>query len=88
LTGQLLDRTIREEVLISKVLDVMGEPDSLGDGCYTFFSKDKGKQTGFLYIETDPARKSDGLEAGYYFLKFWSGTILALVREFPTRPRC
>jgi hypothetical protein len=38
----------------------MGEPDSLVDRCYTFFSKDKEKQTGYLYLETDQQGKVTG----------------------------
>ncbi len=38
----------------------MGEADSVVDRCYTFFSKDKEKRTGYLYLETDKQGKVTG----------------------------
>jgi hypothetical protein len=53
LTTQLLDRVPYQLVPAANILEVMGEPDSLVDRCYTFHSKDKEKQTGYLYFEAD-----------------------------------
>jgi hypothetical protein len=43
LATQLRDRVPYQPIPVSKILEVMGEPDSLVDPCYTFFSKDKEK---------------------------------------------
>jgi len=60
LTEQLVGRAPREGVLVAKIVEVLGEPDSLVSGCYTFYSKEKGKQTGYLYLETDKQGKVTG----------------------------
>jgi hypothetical protein len=60
LTTQLIDRVAYQPIPVSKILEVMGEPDSLVDRCYTFFSKDKEKQTGYLYLEVDKQGKVTG----------------------------
>ena len=60
LTTQLIDRVPFVAIPVSKIVEVMGEPDSLVDRCYTFFSKDRGKQTGYLYLETDKQGKLTG----------------------------
>jgi hypothetical protein len=60
LTTQLIDRVPYQAIPVSTILEVMGEPDSLVDRCYTFFSKDKEKQTGYLYLETDKLGKVTG----------------------------
>jgi hypothetical protein len=60
LTTQLIDRVPYVAIPVSKILEVMGEPDSLVDRCYTFFSKDKEKQTGYLFLEVDKEGKVKG----------------------------
>jgi hypothetical protein len=53
LTTQLIDRVPYQPIPVSKIVEVMGEADAVVDRCYTFFSKDNEKQTGYLYLETD-----------------------------------
>ena len=60
LATQLVDWAPPQPIPVSKILEVMGEPDSLVDRCYTFFSKDQGKQTGYLYLEVDKQGKVTG----------------------------
>jgi hypothetical protein len=60
LATQLLDWAPSQPIPVSKILEVMGEPDSLVDRCYTFFSKDQEKQTGYLYLEVDDQGKVTG----------------------------
>jgi hypothetical protein len=60
LTTQLVERMTCEEVLVSKIVEVLGQPDSLVSGCYTFYSKNEEKQTGFLYLETDKQGRVTG----------------------------
>jgi hypothetical protein len=66
LTNELVDRpfSLREDVFVSTILKVIGEPDAFGElsptgdkSSYTYFSKDKGKQTGYLYLEADKQGK-------------------------------
>jgi len=51
LTNQMVDRMPREDVLISEILEVMGEPDSVVSGCYTYLTKEEFQ--GWLFLETD-----------------------------------
>ena len=60
LATQLIDWAPSQPIPVSKILEVMGEPDLLVDRCYTFFSKDQGKQTGYLYLEVDNQGKVTG----------------------------
>ncbi len=60
LTTQLIDRMPFVPIPVSKIEEVMGEPDSLVDRCYTYFSKDKEKQTGYLFLEVDKVGKVKG----------------------------
>jgi len=60
LATQLIDWAPSQPIPVSKILEVMGEPDSLVDRCCTFFSKDQGKQTGYLYLEVDNQGKVTG----------------------------
>ena len=60
LATQLIDSAPSQPIPVLKILEVMGEPDSLVDRCCTFFSKDQGKQTGYLYLEVDNQGKVTG----------------------------
>jgi len=51
LTNQLVDRRPREDAYISQVLDVLGPPDSLVGGCYSYLTKPEFQ--GSLFLETD-----------------------------------
>jgi hypothetical protein len=77
LTTQLIDRVPYQPIPVSKIVEVMGEADSVVDRCYTFFSKDKEKRTGYL-PRNGQTRKSDGMEAGQVLL---TSPTLALVRR-------
>jgi len=56
----LIDRQPFEKIPVSKIVDVLGEPDSLVGNCYTYLSKDKERQTGFLFLEVDKEGKVKG----------------------------
>lgn len=60
LTIQLIDRMPYMPVPVAKIAEVLGEPDSLVDRCYTYFSKNKEKQTGYLFLEVDKDGKVTG----------------------------
>jgi hypothetical protein len=57
LTTQLIDRMPFVPIPVSKIVEVMGEPDSLAGNCYTYVSKDNEKQTGYLFLEVDKEGK-------------------------------
>jgi hypothetical protein len=61
LTTQVIDREPYVPIPVSTILAVMGEPDSLVDRCYTYFSRDEGRQSGCLFLEAD----KDGRVTGW-----------------------
>jgi hypothetical protein len=60
LTTQLIDRQPFEKIAVSRIVDVLSEPDSLVGNCYTYVSKDEERQTGFLFLEVDREGKVTG----------------------------
>jgi hypothetical protein len=58
LTNQLVARMPREDAYIAELMEVMGEPDSVVDRCYTYFTKEEFH--GWLYLETDKQGKVTG----------------------------
>lgn len=58
LTNQMVDRRPREDAYIADIVAVMGEPDSLVDGCYTYLTRPEFQ--GYLFLDTDKTGKVVG----------------------------
>lgn len=63
LTNQTIEQAAPGMLDASSIVKLLGKPDSLVSGCYTFFSHDgqkKKARNGFLYFETDANGKVTG----------------------------
>jgi hypothetical protein len=63
LTNQTIEQAAPGTLDASSIVKLLGEPDSLVGGCYTFFSNDGTKKkvrNGFLYFEADAKGKITG----------------------------